>query len=212
MRGSLNLGRGNRESGEREAAVDFPAGVRVFDAERPCRRVYLLRHGRVQMSRNREAILGYLGAGDFFGQEVFLAPRQRRQSAKCLTPITVSVFRVSQLLDRLQQDRPFALRLLKNLALRLDLREQMIWDFVTEPAERRLARLLFCLTPGRAATGWRRLRWSPSNSELARTVGTTRSRISHFIGHFRRLGWLQRRPELWVRREGLRGYLERSST
>jgi hypothetical protein len=52
------------------------------------------------------------------------------------------------------------------------------------------------------------LRFSPSNSELAKTVGTTRSRIAHFMRHFQQLGWLSRRPELWVRPEGLRGFLQ----
>lgn len=204
---AFNLGRRNRRGGTVETVVDFSAGTKLFDVGRPCRRVYLLRSGKMQVSSGRDTILEHLRAGDFFGEEAFLVPRERRQAAKSLTPITVAVFRVSQLLDRIQQDRRFALRFLKNLAVRFDMRGQTIRDFVTEPAERRLARVFFRFAPG-TASGWVRLRFSPTNAELARTIGTTRGRISQFIGRFRQLGWLQRRPELWVNREGLRKFLE----
>jgi len=207
MPGSLNLGHKSRDSGRTEGFVEFPAGVRIFDPERPCRRMYLLRSGRVLVLHKQEAVLDYLKAGDFFGEECFLAPPSRQQLAKSLTPVRVGVFRISDLLDRLQQDRRFARRLLRSLAARLDSRTHSIRDFVTEPAERRLARLLYRLTPARNASGWVRLRFTPSNSEMARTVGTTRARISFFMGHFQRLGWLERRPTLRVRRDGLREFL-----
>lgn len=208
MPDSLNLGRKSRKSGRTEVIVDLPAGVRIFDIDQPCSRVYLLRKGRVLVSSDHGAIIEHLVPGDFFGEETLLPRRQRRQIARSLVPSTVSAFRVSQLLDRAQTDRRFARRLLRNLAYRLDRRGQAIGDFVAEPAERRLARLLSRLMPARPASGWVRLRFSLSNSQMARSIGTTRSRISHFIGHFRQLGWLQRRPELWVNREGLQEFLK----
>ena len=118
-------------------------------------------------------------------------------------------FRKSEILDAVVRDRRFALRLLKNLALRLDGHEQALRLFVAERAERRLARLLLRLAPVRPASGWVPLRFSPSNPELARTIGSTRWRISHFMGRFQQLGWLQRRPGLWIHREGLQEFLER---
>lgn len=207
MPGSLTHGRKNRKRGDPKAIIRFPAGTNLFDLDHPSRRIYLLRAGRVQLSRGRDTILAHLTAGNFFGEECFLNPGQRFQVAKSLSPVTVSVFRSSELLDRVQQDRRFALRLLKNLILRLDRCGQTIRDFVTESAEHRLAWLLLRLAPAKPASGWVHLRFSPSNAELARTIGTTRSRISHFLNHFRQLGWLERRPELWVHREGLREFL-----
>jgi CRP-like cAMP-binding protein len=120
----------------------------------------------------------------------------------------VDVFRGQELLDSMQRDRRFALRLLKNLALRLDRYEQAIGDFVTQKTESRLARLLSRLAPAKPASGWVPLKFSPTNPELARTIGTTRWQISHSMRHFQQLGWLQRRPSLWVRREGLNEFLQ----
>jgi len=97
---------------------------------------------------------------------------------------------------------------LKNLALRLERYEETIRDLVTEPTERRLALALARLAPSRPSTGWVRLLWNPTNPELARIVGTTRWRVSHFLNHFQRLRWVRRQEGLWVQREGLQGFLQ----
>jgi CRP-like cAMP-binding protein len=160
------------------------------------------------LTSGRGAIVDYLGKQDFFGEKAFLPPQAGGQVAKSVSAVEVSAFSKSQLLDRVQHDRRFAKRLLKNLALRLDRYEQTIEDLVREPAERRLARLLSRFLPPRAASGWVRLRFSPSNSEFAKTIGSTRWRVAHFMRRFQILGWLERRPELWVRCEGIRQFLE----
>jgi CRP-like cAMP-binding protein len=182
--------------------------MKLFDLDRAPRRVYLLRSGQVQLARGREAIVDYLTPGSFFGEQCLLGPRHAGQIATSLSPVQVFGFRRSELLDLLQKDRGFALRLLKNLALRLSRYEQTIRDSVAERAERRLARLLVRLMPARPGSGWVRLQFSPSNSELAKTIGTTRWRIAHFMRKFQQLGWLDRRPGLWVHTAGIREFLQ----
>jgi CRP-like cAMP-binding protein len=170
--------------------------------------MYLLLSGQVQLSTRRRAIVDYLGRDDFFGEKAFLGHQADSQFATSISPIEVQAFSKSELLERVQHDRDFATRLLRNLALRIDRHEQAIDDFVAEPAERRLARLLSRLLPLHARSGWVELRFSPSNSELAKTIRSTRWRVAHFMGQFQRLGWLERRPELWLRCEGIREFLD----
>jgi CRP/FNR family transcriptional regulator len=161
----------------------------------------------VKLSSGRDAVVGYIARGDFFGEKSFLTPRRAGQIAEALSPVKVSAFRKSELVACLQRDRRFALRVLRNLTLRLDRTEEMIHAFVTDPAERRLARLLLRFVPASAVSGWVRLRFSPSNADLGKTIGTTRWRIAHFMRHFQDLGWLIRRHGLVVRSEGLREFL-----
>jgi CRP-like cAMP-binding protein len=206
--GSPKAGRKRRTRGQATGENRFPAGTKIFSEELPCSRMYLLRKGRVQISIGKQAILDYLSARDFFGEQVFLRPERRRQTAQTVAPVSVSAFRIADLLDRIQKDRRFARRLITNLVVRLEARGEVIRDFVTEAAEQRLARLFLRLIPARNGSGWVRLRFNPSNAEMARTIGTTRARIAYFTGRFRRLGWLERRPELWVNREGLLEFLQ----
>lgn len=206
MPASLSQSRGTPKSGP--VPIGFPAKAKLFDLDNPASCVYLLSSGYVRLASGHEAIVDYLGPGSFFGEKCLLASQCRGQIATSLSPVEVLAFRKSELLDRVRQDRRFAERLLKNLALRLDRHEQTIRDCVVERVERRLARLLIRLMPARSASGWVRLSVSPSNSELAKTIGTTRWQVAHFMRQFQRLEWLDRRPELWVRSDGIRAFVE----
>lgn len=194
----------------RSKSTDFPAGIALFDSGRPSHCIYLLRSGRIYLANGRGAIVGYLVPGNFFGEKCLLGSSYRDQIATSRSPVQVQAFRKSELLDLIQRDRRFALRFLKGLALRLDRCEQSLTDFVVEKIERRLARLLARLATAKPRSGWVLLQFSPNNSELARTIGTTRWQVSHYMHHFQQLGWLQRRPSLWVKREDLYDFLESS--
>jgi CRP-like cAMP-binding protein len=166
----------------------------------------------VQLRNGPETIVDQLAPGDFFGEKSFLAPNPSDQIATALKRVVATAYRKREVLHRLRTDPRFAAQFLKNLAFRLDRYENAIRDFVTEPAERRLARLLFRFMPARPASGWVRLPLRATNVELARMVGMTRWRVSHFLNYFQRLGWLSRRQqELLVYREGMTGFLESSA-
>jgi CRP-like cAMP-binding protein len=209
MRRSLSQSRRKHNRGP--APTGFPAKAKLFDPDHPSRHLYLLRSGRVRLANGREVIFDYLTPGDLFGEKHLLTPQPRGQIATALSPVRVLTFRKSELPALVRRDSRLAQQMLKNLALRLDRYEDTIRYFVTEQAERRLARLLVRLMPTRTKAEWTPLRFSPSNSELAKTVGTTRARIAHFMRHFQQLGWLGRRPGLWVRPEGLRAFLQSTS-
>ena len=185
----------------------FPAKTKLFDLEHAPRRVYLLNSGSVQLTHGRAAILDYLTRGDFIGEQCLLGPQYQSHIAMSLAPSQVYAFSKTELLNLIQKDRRFAMRLLKNLAVRLNRYEETIRDSIAYGAEQRLVRLLLRFLPPRAASGWVRLRFSPTNSALAKTIGTTRWRVAHFMHRFQELGWLDRRPDLWVRTEGIREFL-----
>jgi CRP-like cAMP-binding protein len=92
----------------------------------------------------------------------------------------------------MMRDRAFARALLRSLARRIQRCHSTIDEFVTEPAERRLALLLLRLAPRRRASEWVRLPFQLTNVDLAKAIGTTRGRISYFLNCFERLGWFRR--------------------
>ncbi len=208
MAGWLNERRRGGQKKRSSTSLHFPAGTKILDPERPSRRIYVLDSGHVRLSSSPEAIVDQLTPGAFFGEQCFLTPHRGNQIATALSPVVATAYRRQELLSSLGQDPRFAVRFLRSLALRLDRYEQTIRDFVTEGAEGRLARLLFRFTPQRPASGWVRLPLRATNVDLARMVGTTRWRVSSFLNHFQRLGWLSRRGvDLWIHREGLTEFL-----
>ena len=195
----------NRQGG---IACHFPAGSRIFGPDHPTNRIYELNSGHVQLRNGPETIVDQLSPGYFFGEKCFLAPCRSDQVATALSPVVATAYRKSDLLHCLRRDPRFAGRLLKNLTFRLDRYENAIRDFVNESAERRLARLLLRFMPARPGSGWIRLPLRATNIGLARMVGMSRWRVSHFLNHFQRLGWLnRRRHELLIYREGLMEFL-----
>ena len=188
-------------------SLSLAARAKLFDPIRASHRIYRLESGRVRLSSDGEAILDHLTPGDFFGEKCLLRARPQEQAATALSPVKMTCFRRSELLDCVQRDRRLALRLLMNLAARIDRYEKALRDFVVEPAEVRLAQVLSRLTSLRQASGWVRLPLTLSNLEFAKMIGTTRWRVSHFLHHFQQLGWLRFDRGMCVKREGLTGYL-----
>jgi len=208
-RASQSRRRGPSRSNGR--VLRLPAGTVLFNPDRPSRQVHRLKSGRVRLLSDSNAILEHLGPGDFFGERCLSKPRWGGQIvALTLSPVEVSVLKKSDLLKRIGQDRRFASALLNNLARRLQRYQKTVSDFVTEPAERRLALLLARLTPSSRRSGWVRLPFRITNADLAKTIGTTRGRVSFFLNRFEQLGWLRRREGFSIDREGLSRFMESS--
>jgi CRP-like cAMP-binding protein len=188
-------------------AVSFPAGADLFDLNHYPRQIYLLHAGEVRLAGSNGVIFDHLKRGCFFGEKALLGSQSGKHSATALSPVEAVAFRKSDLIAEWRKDPNFALRLVKDLTLRLDRYEQLISDLITEKTEIRLARALLREAPARPGSGWVRLPIGFTNVELAQMVGSTRWRISHLLNRFHRLGWLRRDHGLWIEREGILQYL-----
>ena len=179
----------------------------MFGAHRAPGGLYLLRSGHIRLFGADEIILDHLNPGSVFGEKAFLGrPALKRQTAVAVSPVKITVFKKTAL-ERLMQDDPhFATRTLKALSRRLDRYEQIIREFVREPADRRLAYMLLRIAPSRP--GWVRIPFPLNNAELSKMVGTSRWLISRLLNRFQVLGLIRRRPGLWIQREALRKYLK----
>jgi CRP-like cAMP-binding protein len=169
--------------------------------------MYVIRTGRVRLSSDHNVVYQYLGPGEVFGERLF-SRGETDQMAVALTPLSVDAYRGTELIHRLEEDGRFARKLLSGLAARIDDYERRIADFVTVQAQTRLARLFLRLLPRRLGADWVHLPISPSNLELASAIGTTRWRVSHFIGQFQQFGWLRREHGFWIHPEKLKAYVK----
>ena len=201
------LNRSHKKPWKKGQAVSFPEGANPLAGAQKPRQIYLLNAGQVRLTGRNGVIFDHLKRGSFFGEKSLLESAPNNHGATALSAVDAIGFRKSDLLAVWRQDPAFALRLVKDLAMRLDRYEELICDLVTQQAEMRLARLLLRTAPARPATGWVRLPFRFTNVELAKMVGTTRWRISHLLNRFQRLGWLRRDQQLWLHREGLAEYL-----
>lgn len=174
-------------------------GTILFDAAHPPRGLYLLRSGWAQLSSSENVILDYLGPGRLLGESSLIGARP--VMAKAVTPLEYQVWGRRQLLGLLRRDPRLGLELVAELARRLERYQQTIGQLVRGRIECRLVYALMLLLPSAAARGWVPLVYSPTNLELARTIGATRWRVSRHMAQFQRMGWLRRERGLWINME-----------
>jgi CRP/FNR family cyclic AMP-dependent transcriptional regulator len=192
------------ELGRRDVVYSCPASDEC---------IYLVVQGLVKAvvpSRDgKECLVGIHGTGEVFG-ELCLVENVRTESTVAMTPVVLKRVSASSVLSSL--DEP-GLRedIVRHLASRVLEQQQMISDLVTTGSEYRLAAVVLQLGRklGRRNGELLLIGERITQEELAGMVGTTRSRIGHFLKRFRAAG-LVRRPKhgfLLVDEARILGYL-----
>lgn len=183
--------------------VDYPAGTVIFTQGDPCDTVLYVHHGSVKLgvvSRSgKEAVVGVVGSGDFFGEGALAGQPLRLATATTMTTARILVIPKRSMVRLLHQqhtlsDRFIAYMLARNTRLEADLVDQLFNN-----SEKRLARALLLLARYGRPNGPRRLLPKVSQEVLAEMIGTTRARVNVFMNKFRRLGFIEYNGGITVR-------------
>ena len=159
--------------------------------------LFIVQTGKVQLSvvseSGREATLGILGEGDFFGEGGLAGQPLRMSSATALTDCVLLHIERKTMEQAMGREPKLSATFVKYL-LRRNIRYQDdLVDQLFNSSEKRLARVLLLMAKfgkeGAPETSVPRL----SQEILAEMVGTTRSRVSFFMNRFRKLGFINYR-------------------
>jgi len=157
--------------------------------------LFFIQAGRIRLSvvsdDGREAVLGLLGVGDFFGEGGLAGQPLRMSSATALTDcVLLNVDKTALLREMNLQPKLSALFLRYLLKRNIRYQDDLV-DQLFNSSEKRLARILLLMahfgTEGVSEVSIPRL----SQETLAEMVGTTRSRVSFFMNRFRKLGFIK---------------------
>jgi CRP-like cAMP-binding protein len=154
--------------------------------------MFQIQHGNVKLvvesPRGKQAVIAILGPGDVFGEGCVVKGSLRKSTATALQLSTITCVKKEALVRLIQQEPEFAKLFIAYLLSRLGRVEEDFVDRLFNFSEKRLARILLLLTSlgkeGRAESPFPRI----NQQQLAQMVGTTRSRVSHFMNKFRKLG------------------------
>ncbi len=159
-----------------------------------CDAVFYIQQGKVRLTvvskKGKEATIGILNPGDFFGEGGLAGQPLRIGSATAMTDC--ELMRIDKKAMMLALHREHALSdmfvaylLGRNIRYEADLVDQLF-----NSSEKRLARILLLLArfgkEGVPETVVPKI----SQETLAEMVGTTRSRVSFFMNRFRKLGFV----------------------
>jgi CRP-like cAMP-binding protein len=114
----------------------------------------------------------------------------RASTATAIEPSTIACVKRGILARTIHQQPAFAKLLISYLLSRMARVEEDFVDRLFNFSEKRLARILLLLTSfgpeSRDGTAFPRV----NQAQLAQMVGTTRSRVSHFMNRFRKMGFV----------------------
>jgi CRP/FNR family cyclic AMP-dependent transcriptional regulator len=156
--------------------------------------LFFIQRGKVQLSvvseNGREATLGILGEGDFFGEAGLAGKPLRMSSATALTDCVLLHIERNAMVHAMSLEPKLSAVFVKYLLERNIRYQDDLVDQLFNSSEKRLARVLLLMAQfgkeGAPETSVPRL----SQETLAEMVGTTRSRVSFFMNRFRKLGFI----------------------
>ena len=177
--------------GMRREVLSFAKTQTIFTQGDAADAIFYIQEGKVRLTvlskTGKEATIGILDAGEFFGEGALAGQPLRMETATAMTACVLFRIDRKSMKLALHQESAFSDLFLAYLLARNVRYEADLVDQLFNSSERRLARLL--LLPARFGKEGAPIAIPKISQEtLAEMVGTTRSRVSFFMNHFRELG------------------------
>ena len=172
----------------------FPKKQTIFAQGDSSDAVFYIKEGKVKLTVvsqiGKEATIGILNKGDFFGEGCLTGQPFRLCSATPMTDCSVMKIDKKSMIEVLHGEHAFSDMFVAHLLTRNIQYEEDLVDQLFNSSEKRLARILLLLAhfgkEGKAEVLVPKI----SQESLAEMVGTTRSRVSFFMNRFRKLGFI----------------------
>jgi len=172
----------------------YPKGESIFTQGDPAGDVRYIQSGAVKLSVvsriGKEAVVGLLSSGDFFGEGALAGQTVRIESASAVEASRVLIITTETMQSLLHTEPTFADRFLAHMLARNIRIEADLVDQLFNSSEKRLARTLLLLARYGQVNQARQIP-KVSQETLAEMVGTTRSRVNFFMNKFRKLGLIE---------------------
>jgi CRP/FNR family transcriptional regulator, cyclic AMP receptor protein len=175
--------------------VEYRRSEKIYSQGDSTRNVMYIRKGGVKLSVinevGKEAVVGILGPGDFFGEGGMAGQPVRMGTATAITPTTLLVIEKNEMFRVLHTEHAFSDRFMAYMLTRNIRIEEDLIDQLFNSSEKRLARTLLLLARYGKQDQPQKMLPKVSQEMLAEMIGTTRSRVNFFMNKFRKLGFIQ---------------------
>jgi CRP/FNR family transcriptional regulator, cyclic AMP receptor protein len=190
------------EVGEGKTVLAFHKNETVFSQGDAADTVFYIQKGRVKVvvlsEQGKEAIVGILEPGQFFGERCLSGNPQRISTATALEECLITAIAKTAMLEALRSKSQFSELFMSYLLKRNGRIEEDLIDQLFNLSEKRLARLLLLLADCGTEGKLQPIKVRVSQETLAEMIGTTRSRVSFFMNKFRKLGLISYKGEIEV--------------
>jgi len=164
--------------------------------------VFYIKKGKVKVAviseQGKEAVVALLGADEFVGEGCLIGQPKRLATASAMTECEIMRVEKREIQRVIHEEPAFSGMFVSHILARNARVEEDLVDQLFNSTEKRLARLLLLMAnfgkEGRPEPILAKI----SQETLAEMIGTTRSRVSHFMNKFRELGFINYNGHLEV--------------
>ncbi len=180
--------------GEGRKVMGFSAKQKIFTQGDMADAIFYIQEGKVRLTVvsqiGKEATLGILSAGDFFGEGGLAGQSLRMGSASAIADSELLRIDNKAMMHALHREHTFSDMFVAYLLGRNIRYEEDLVDQLFNSSEKRLARILLLLAHFGKEGVPQTVIPKISQETLAEMIGTTRSRVSFFMNRFRQLGFV----------------------
>jgi CRP/FNR family transcriptional regulator, cyclic AMP receptor protein len=180
--------------GDGRRSLSFPRKQGIFNQGDLADAVFYIQKGKIRLSvvsnAGKEATIGILGEGNFFGEGSLAGQALRMGSAVAMTECSLLRIEKKAMMSALHRGHAFSDMFVAYLLARNIRYEEDLVDQLFNSSEKRLARMLLMLAHFGKEGVPDSVIPKISQETLAEMVGTTRSRVSFFMNRFRKLGFI----------------------
>jgi CRP/FNR family transcriptional regulator, cyclic AMP receptor protein len=177
-----------------KTVIEYTADRIIFMQGDTADSIFYLRQGKVKLGvtsrEGKEAIVAILGTGEFFGEGCLAGQTLRVSTAVALTDCTFVRIEKPRMARMLHDQHEISELFVTHLLSRNIRYEEDLVDQLFNSSEKRLARILLLLAHFGKDDRSEDVLPRVNQENLAQMVGTTRSRVSHFMNKFKKLGFV----------------------
>jgi len=183
----------------------------VFSQGEAADSVFYIQKGSVKVvvlsGQGKEAVVGILESGQFFGEGCLNGHALRIATTTTLQECLITAIAKPAMIAVLHDEPKFSELFVAYLLTRNNRVEEDLIDQLFNSSEKRLARLLLLLANFGKEGNPTPISPNISQETLAEMIGTTRSRVSFFMNKFRKLGLISYNGKIEVHRSLLNAVL-----
>ena len=164
--------------------------------------VFYIKKGKVKITviseQGKEAVVAILGEDEFVGEGCLIGQVKRLATVAAMTDCETMRVEIVEIQRVLQGEPTFSQMFITHILMRNARVEADLVDQLFNSTEKRLARLLLLLANFGKEGRPEPIIAKMSQETLAEMIGTTRSRVSHFMNKFRQLGFIDYNGKLEI--------------
>jgi CRP/FNR family transcriptional regulator, cyclic AMP receptor protein len=188
--------------GDGKAISRYQKDQVIFSQGAAADAVFYIQKGKIKLTvvsnRGKEAVVGILGVGHFFGEGCLNGHPLRITTATAIDECLITRVAKAAMIAAMHDQPKFSELFMADLLNRNSRIEEDLIDQLFNSSEKRLARVLLLLANFGKEEAPEPIVGKFSQEILAEMIGTTRSRVSYFMNKFRKLGYIKYNGKLEI--------------